>query len=328
MEPKYWLSAFSLVLCAGEIALALRGFPASSAGVGIGVGLWGFGLYALYRWSAGRRLKHDRRFAHRITLDRIVLGQLAAVVLAGAGSGIVLSVADAAPAAHVSIELQALILGSVVIFATVYVSSLVDWFWVLPRIAGIVREPPCVRPGGEQWDAVTSVWLFHRAVATVIVTVALAAIPGWLAAETGHGSTASAAWVVLGTALGIGFNSISGNSVLALRQAWNPPIRVGDTLLVRGKPTDTEMERAYVVDVSVQGLKYKVADAAAPRFRGKGRPISADAAADLVPEDDDDAVSSWCDGVENCRAINWYCCRNPHANTRSDRPPPAPAPLS
>lgn len=332
MEPKFSLTAYTVVACAGLIALAMRGFPASTLGIALGILLWGFSLYGLYRFSvraASRRLTWSRRLPHRVALDRIVLGQLAAIALAGTVSAVMCAATDFAPAAHSSVVLQALILGAVVIATTAYLSALVDWFWVLPKIGGITREPPCVRPGGEKWAGVTGIWLAHRAAATIIITVVLAAIPGWLAAKAGRGGTESAAWVVLGTALGIGFNSIAGNSVTALRQAWNPKVRVGDTVLLRPKATD-ELRRAFVIDVSVQGFKYRIPadEVHEPVFRGKGKQIPAQVAAEMDPEDDERSIAPICPDLERCRAIYWYCCRNPEANSRNDSEHPAPVQLA
>lgn len=330
MEPRFSMSAYAAAICAGLIALALRGFPGSALCIGLGVAVWGFSLYVFYRRSAksaAKKLRGPRRFLHRIELDRVVLLQLAVIALVGGIGGLATSLADFTPAAHSSVVLQALVLGVVVIATTVYLSALIDWFWVLPKIAGITREPPCVRPGGENWSSVTAIWLAHRAAATIVVTVALAAIPGWLAAKTGRGGTESAVWVVLGTALGIGFNSISGNSVLALRQAWNPRIRVGDTVMLRLKATD-DLVRAFVIDVSVQGFKYRIpADVEGGEaliFRGKGRQISAQVAGGMDPEDDAASIVPLCANLGNCRAIYWYCCRNPDANSRSEKKHPVP----
>jgi hypothetical protein len=332
MEPKYSMTAYAIAISASVIGLGLRGFPLSALGLALGVALWGLSLYALYRLSAraaARRLKGRRRLSHRIALDRVVLGQLAAITVVGVATVLVCETGDFAPAADSSVILQAFVLGAAVIATTVYLSALIDWFWVLPKISGLTREPPCVRPGGQRWEGVTGVWLAHRAIATIIVTVVLAAIPGWLAAKSGRGGTESAAWVVLGTVLGIGFNSISGNSLIALRQAWNPRIRVGDTVLLRPKLTD-ELKRAFVIDVSVQGFKYRVpADQIGePAFHGKGKQVPAQVAAEMDPEDDEASAAAICPSLEECRAIYWYCCRNAEAHGRSDDESSVPVPLA
>lgn len=331
MEPKFSLSMYSVVIAAGLVGLTLRGFPGSALGLAVGIVVWGLTLYGLYRVSASgaeQRLRWSRRLPHRRNLDRVVLLQLAVIGLTGVAAAVVVHAADFAPARHSTVVLQAFILGAVVIATTAYLSALIDWFWVLPKIAGITREPPCVRPGGEKWASVTGIWLAHRAVATILITLVLAAIPGWLAAKSGRGGTESAAWVVLGTALGIGFNSLSGNSVLALRQAWNPRIRVGDTVLLRPKLTD-ELKRAFVIDVSVQGFKYRSIDEAPsdPVFLGKGRQIPAQVAAEMDPEDDERSIVPICPDINRCTAIYWYCCRNPEANRRNDGEHPRPVPL-
>lgn len=327
MEPKFSLSAYTTGVCFGVIGLALRGFPGSAAVVSAAIALIGLGLFGSYRWSASRasrRLRWRRLMPHRTQLDRVVLCQLMAIAAAGGLSAAICAATSSAPAAHASAVVQAVTLGVVVVATAVYLSALLDWFWVLPKISGITREPPCVRPGGEKWSSVTGIWLAHRAVATIIVTVVLAALPGWLAVKTGQDATMSAGFVVLGTALGIAFNTISGNSGTALRQAWNPRIRVGDSVLLRPKVTD-ELARAFVIDVSVQGAKYRVpadlqeADMQEdPVFRSKGKQLSAAAVAELDALDDAASTEPICENLERCRAVYWYCCRNPEAHARND----------
>jgi len=48
-----------------------------------------------------------------------------------------------------------------------FISSLVDWYYVLPRRDGLVGSPPCRAPEEERWRRVTWFWFLHRFVAAV-----------------------------------------------------------------------------------------------------------------------------------------------------------------
>jgi hypothetical protein len=72
---------------------------------------------------------------------------------------------------------------------------------------------------------------------------------------------------------------------------------------------------AYVADVSIQGLKYKLTATATGKFVGKGELLPMDQIARTNAVDDPQKP---CMNVESCRAINWYCFRNPHANAIGD----------
>jgi hypothetical protein len=39
-----------------------------------------------------------------------------------------------------------------------YASSLIDWYYVLPRVDGLVREPPCRTSQDVMWFKVTRIW--------------------------------------------------------------------------------------------------------------------------------------------------------------------------
>ncbi len=120
-------------------------------------------------------------------------------------------------------------LGAVVIGTlAIFLSSLVDWWWILPRVSGILRPAPCQCTTGESWAGVTSIWLFHRGLATVVVSGALTAIPAYMAyTSTGHTATAYtvAAGVFAGTLAGF----FSG-ALVALAQSFSPKVRLGDIM--------------------------------------------------------------------------------------------------
>jgi hypothetical protein len=322
MRPKDALWAFTVVTVAALAALWLRGFADTAAAVSLGVAVFGLCLDIGYLMTR----RPTRVLAHRRFLDRHVRGQLAVFLAAAA---VMFVVGNGDPLAHVSPILEALILGAVVATTAIYVSSLVDWYWVLPRVGGMQRSGliPCVNSGGERWSGVTSIWLFHRAVATALVTTVLAAVPGYLAGRTGTGGTESAAWVVFGSALAIGYGSVSANVPAAFRQAFNPDIHVGDLVRLRTAVEDNHLSDAYVADVSTQGVKCKPiadADPAAPRFVDKGNLVPLAEVKEIRPNAHG---SSPCPGVDRCAAANWYCFRNVNANNVINSSSDAPAPF-
>lgn len=68
-----------------------------------------------------------------------------------------------------------------------FLSSLVDWYYVLPRRDGLVCTPPCRTPADERWQGVTWFWFLHRFVAaTAVMASAYAAalcVGFWLVAR-------------------------------------------------------------------------------------------------------------------------------------------------
>jgi hypothetical protein len=316
------MSSYAVVVALGLAALAARGFGLTAVGIAVGVLLVGAGFDVTYR----TRRREDRVLSHRRTLDWIVRRQWLGIAVFGSGVGAALQSVDAAPLQHAPPVVQALTVGLVVAATTIYVSSLIDWYWVLPKISGMVGLAPCERTGGERFAGVTKIWFFHRATATTIVTFVLAGVPGYMAGSTGGHSAVSTGWVVLGSALAIGYNSVNTGLTAAFRYAFNPRFHVGDIIRVRADPEDSTMQDAYVADVSIQGLKYKLPpdeSEATPKFADKGLLLPMDAIGRTNRARQPQAP---CKDIEHCRAVNWYCFRNPNASTiaDSDESPPVP----
>ena len=321
MEPKYSMTAYIVCLGVGLTALAARGFGLTVAAIAAGILLVGLAFEVSYR----ARRHEQRVLGPRRALDRIVRRQWLGIGIFGCAIGGTLQVAGVAPLDRTHDVLQALTVGLVVAASAIYVSSLVDWYWVLPKIAGMVGLAPCERAGGDHFAGVTKVWFFHRAAATTIVTFVLAAVPGYMAGATGAKGAASTGWVVLGAALAIGYNSVNNGLTPAFRNAFNPRFIVGDIIRVRADPEDRKLQDAYVVDVSIAGLKYKLksalSDPAAFTHRGTLLPMEAIARTSHARH-----AKPVCPNVGQCRAVNWYCFRNGNANGRSGSDESAPLP--
>lgn len=319
MEPRYSMTAYSVLVIASLGALSARGFTATAVAIALGVCGVGAALDASYLL----RRKGDRALGHRRRLDRVVRLQWIGIGALGGCLSIAIGQVDPPPLAHAVAVVQTIVMGIAIASPTIYVSSLVDWYWVLPKVSGMVGPAPCERTGGEGFAGVTKVWLFHRAAATTVVTFVLAGVPGYMATTAGEGSE-GAGWVILGSALAIGFNSVNNGLTLAFRYAFNPRLFVGDIVRVRANPEDAELKDAYVVDASIQGLKYKLIEDVATRdpcFRDKGELLPIDRIATTGRARDPGAP---CPSVERCRAANWYCFRNcgAHDLKVSDASPP------
>lgn len=308
MEPRYSMTAYSIAIGVALMLLSARGFAVAAAGIAGGILAVGLILEVSYIV----RRQPDRLLGHRKNLDRIVRAQWAGIALIGLAVAGLDAMTEVSPLSDTSALVATIVIGLAVAAPAVYVSSLVDWYWILPKIAGMVGQAPCERTGGRMYAGVTKIWLFHRAAATTIVTFVLAGVPGFMATTTSDGTEGSA-WVILGSALAIGFNSVNDGITQAFRYAFNPRIYVGDVIRVRADPENAGFYDAYVADVSIHGLKYKpIADlfVSDPRFiegelmhnheiertRRSPRPAPP------------------CPGVSSCRAANWYCFRNPVAN--------------
>jgi hypothetical protein len=317
------MSAFVVFVVVGLAGLAARGFGATTVSIALGVFVTGIALELSYRV----RRSPQRIMDHRRKLDTVVRVQLLAIVIAGVVATVGFGAFESAPLEHAIPVVQAMIVGIVIASTAIYVSSLVDWYWVLPKVSGMVGLAPCERTGGERFAGVTKLWFFHRAAATTVVTFVLAGVPGYLA-STSDGGTVSTGWVVLGSALAIGYNSVNSGLTAAFRYSFNPRFFVGDVIRVRANPEDAELCDAYVVDVSIQGAKFKVLPGAAPskaKFVDKGS---------LLPIAEIDRTNRTrdphraCDHAEACRAMNWYCFRNPNAHAGGDSDEARPVPYA
>lgn len=311
MEPTYSMSAYAVFVVVGLSALAARGFTSAAAGTALGVAVVGMAFEVSYKV----RRHPDRALPHRRALDRVVRRQWLAIALVGTGVSVAFEAAGSAPLGHASPLLRALPIGLVVAATTIYVSSLVDWYWILPKVSGMVGLAPCERTGGERFAGVTKIWFFHRAAATTVVTFVVAGVPGYMAGSTGGHGGASAAWVVLGSALAIGYNSVNNGLTTTFRYAFNPRIFVGDIIRVRPNVEDAQAVDAYVVDVSIQGFRYQVMRdgvAETALFADRGTLVSIDQIARTMRSPTPHAA---CKRVGQCQAINWYCFRNPNAST-------------
>jgi hypothetical protein len=159
-----WQSAVTAALLIATVFLVA---PATTLLVG------GLGLVCalLLNSSYARVLGQRGRPARRIEGDRHVIGCLALALIAPMGVALVASQTDVVHDVEVwdftRAEIAAIMVGACALFVLILLSSLIDWYYIRPRIDGVVWRPPCRSAGDRRWKRVTRRWYLHRGLATV-----------------------------------------------------------------------------------------------------------------------------------------------------------------
>ena len=313
MEPRQSMSRYAGVAVVALLICVLTGATTATgyaAGVVLAVGMV---LHAGYVISVRRGPRPVP--AHRVPLDRLVVLQWLCVGSIGAvltAIGVIWDPSVINPPRFV----DAAILAATIAVVAVFCSSLIDWYWILPRVGGIVRRAPCEEAGGQKWARVTGVWLMHRAVATLLVTGGLAVVFIYMG-DTAKG-TERTVWFVIAGVVAAATLAFNEAALRALWQALNPQLHVGALLGIHGRT-------CYIVDVSLQGAKYKVVDNpqeaeapdnTTPRDPPPRRPFL-EKKDDSFPLDDftrhSPVTGATPPCAASCQAINWYCRHNPQA---------------
>lgn len=218
-------------------------------------------------------------------------------------------------------------IGFLAIAATaIYLSSLVDWYVILPRVSGQLGARPCRGrdprfPFPHSWKEVTRWWYIHRIVATVAFRFLLAAaIAAVLGQFIGVGEETK---IIAGLVLGV-FATYLSTLSSAVFQGAQPKLLVGETVLVRPRPRRQLWPpftmvhppdlrgRQYVIDVSLEGIHLVAAalweqpELPEPKFVSEADrlPLVNHDSARLSPQE-----FSGC--AHRCSGINWYCIENP-----------------
>jgi hypothetical protein len=195
---------------------------------------------------------------------------------------------------------------------SIYLSTLVDWYYVLPRVSGLVCRPPCRSRSESDWITVTRVWMAHRWLTTVLGPIVSGALMigafvyystsyiGAMDAKTQVTLVAgSFAAALLGAVVGVG---LQFSLLISLDEILNPTRIIGQLVRYRGR-------QHYVVDVSLQGTKLNPVEGTAkyggePFRRKKGELVKwKDVTVDptLPP-------FQGCDRM--CSGVNYYCDNN------------------
>lgn len=326
MEPKVSMTVYAVAICIAELLFVSTGYSGAII-FWVGVGVVGFGMLSFlrYRWlvSGYEPPKHRR------DLDWWVLGQWLGSGLFGIVLGLVATHDHFHPLRHAHPFIHAVIIAATIGAPAVFLSSLVDWYWILPRIGGFgAYFAPCEEGGQEQWARVTSLWLIHRALATAVIASAITAIPLYMVSISDSGG-----WHAIWDTVAIIFAGAAGifsrQAFYAGMHAFNPPVHVGDIVQVRLERWDFEPRPVYIVDVAREGSKIKdvrpyddlrsehpMPPCPAPVFQDKGD-------GEALPNEELRRVRpltrpSPCAG-DCCTGVNWYCRNNPRAYSASPK---------
>lgn len=205
------------------------------------------------------------------------------------------------------------------IASIVLMSSLIDWFYILPRIGGLGDWPlPCTTEtsrDGKRWRFVTQVWYAHRGAAETFSILTLVVTTLSLAATD---QPRRVLWSVMATAitsLGVGLG------LPRWRTAWDkllgPDVKVGSVVTAaRLAWTPNKPRSTWSTSISA-GLQCIFLTAERLQLNGKSSSKTAFTVKEEVSlrhtEDVQPAPSYRPPCIEHCTGINWYCPNNPKA---------------
>jgi hypothetical protein len=150
----------------------------------------------------------------------------------------------------------AMTLIAIVSAALIFLSGLIDWFYVRPHLRGTMGSV-CTTSFESRWRSVTRIWLMHRAAATlgpiagVTAIIALTANT-WIRPidEVVAGAIAAVATIIAG------YYITRTAPLLAI--AINPPVQVGDVIEIAEEFNVYKpgvLREYFVVDVALEGVK-------------------------------------------------------------------------
>ncbi len=230
----------------------IRGQAVVLAGLLIASAIFGASLLAILCASGiaagalllNRRYQHDVAVAgasvphHRASLDEVVAADAVAAIAPATLLCIVSLVVGLAPSGDPAATARVAVSFLAIAAAVIYLSSLVDWYVILPRVSGQLGAKPCRDrdphfPFPHSWKEVTRWWYIHRIVATLAFRFLLAAaIATVLGQFIGAGEEAR---ILAGLILGV-FATYFSTLSSAVFQGAQPKILVGETVIVKARP--------------------------------------------------------------------------------------------
>jgi hypothetical protein len=350
MTPDPYLRNFAVALGLVLFATGSLGMHGVAvAGTGLNLAVWG-ALRMPYRqarrrWSivdaytpaeladaAGAAMPS---VAARVRLDRLVDRSAIAATAAGVlGLAVGLAAGTDAPgqlAGHAAGA--ALVVGA----GGIFWSSLVDWYWVLPRISGLTGHRACrldPEPGADRisWEEVTRWWIIHRIAAVVAVAVAAGGLVGTVA---GLGARSlDAAPAVQGMVAVLSAIVATFAEVYRKKAAHGLPLLLHPEIVVGESYLDAIGGPCFPVDVAMEGFKIVKQDAQYERYlahRTQGTTKWLKSKGDeTVPLADAQARRAKAADVRcrECIGLNWYCVNNPNAWDKGPKGPATPQPVA
>jgi len=255
-----WIQAGCLA-----VALALVGVtPAHRVSLALAATLviWWLAFDSAY----ARNLNGARRSPGRSSADRHVTWQVLAAVGCGFAAGVLGAASDEVRVWH-DVALSVCFAAFAALAFLVYASSLVDWYFVRPRVDGVVRTPPCRSSRDPVWSFVTRMWFLHRAVVQLLSVLAIlvAATSLSIAVLVAAGQSSTAAAVAIG---GVVLACVTPLMVTAVQTSRaqvvdEPDLWVGDRLVPASGPW------RYLLQVTVSKLVVRAWDAERAEFRAR-----------------------------------------------------------
>jgi hypothetical protein len=329
MSPIPYVRGQVVVLAALIVAAGLFGAATLSACCGLAALAWLALLREKYRWDLAR-LKTSTLPPHRSRLDRVVAGD-GLVTLAPASLLAALFATDIVHPLTGHGAFHGATAALVVAATIIWVSSLVDWYLILPRISGQLGPRPC-RSASEvpefffpsTWKEVTRWWYIHRIVATFAFRVGLSTALAVVIGEV-SGLHQEARWfagVAMLLFLSYGFSALWHG----IGQAGHAKAIVGQTVGVerragkrRKLPPFSELPplafdgRCYVVDVSIESIQLIDVDPHEAHLLPQPEKFERHPRTVLLPNADaiHPTTPRFCGCQGRCSGINWYCIENP-----------------
>jgi hypothetical protein len=335
-----YVRGHAVALALTLLLLALQGPAIAALACTVFAALGALGLYLRYRGdllAAGVKAVPWQRER----LDLIVASDTrTALAMGGVVSAIVLIFSMERPNLGLA-PVSAVLLG--VTAAVILLSSLIDWYVILPRVSGLLGIRPCREPDRdfprrpETWREITRWWYIHRIVAALTLRFGLSFAVAFTVSH--HTAFPHGASIVAGAAVGF-LASYVAAARSAVWQAGHVTLMVGRTVRRRdvhrvpktvtlfgkqlGLPFLTNpvvgdfRPREYVYDVALEAVQL----ASAAKHEQEEVPCDSNGSIDyernptklLVRDIDASAPQpaepfAGCQG--RCSGINWYCIENP-----------------
>jgi hypothetical protein len=247
-----WGQVLGILLALAATALS-PAFPAALA-LAVLLGLSWLALNMSYAAALGtaKRSEGGEGRPNRKRLDRHVALQSLLVV----GFGLLVGAAGAVDHAIWVTSSPALCVcfGALAVLGfAIYVSGLIDWYYIRPQLDGVVRSPPCRSSREQTWGTVTRRWYRHRAITELVVIFAIVvAVTALLLALLADRDDPSAATIVAFAAPVIAcFVVFRDGALQTLREYdFSPPrLWLGDLLT---DPASGQI--SYLLHVTVSGI--------------------------------------------------------------------------
>jgi hypothetical protein len=257
MNPRtiLWQSLATGAILAMMIAFASPGLAIWVSAIALTLAIALNAGYAHALGNLGRSLR-------RIQGDHLVATYVGVALAAPLIAAVLAQVAGVRPVIAFwgfrHLEIEALLTACGALFAVVLVSSLIDWYYIRPRIDGVVCEPPCLASKDHKgiWKRVTRRWYIHRGLATfayILFAIAVAVIVLLMLIREDH-TAAELIGGISGIAglLLIFAGSYRSELPTAAKWALSPGFYLGDDLTYEGAQ---RTKRGYVLHVAIPVVK-------------------------------------------------------------------------